>query len=275
MWIDEAEINIGDSLITTLAAGIERADCVLAFISSNSASSAWVTKELEIAMTAEIVGRRLRVMPILLDRCEVPFFLIDKLYADFRDPDRLADEEQKLVRSVLTFDKASLTRPQPAALPTTHLDSNDDGDRVGVRVVDQTRGYRGYRVARMLRISGFAGFIASAFVFLIVYVGRVRLPIMFGVVSALTGLTGALYFIASFHFESAFDRDKRLLLEIERIGGYNLPFGKTWQAQHSAGSHNPTYLKGLYFETGATGVFYLLAAAMVVLVASLVASGAP
>ncbi len=127
----------------------------------------------------------------------------------------------------------------------------------------------------MLRISGFSGFIAAAFVFLVVYVGRVRLPIMFVIVGALTGLTGALYFIASFQFESAFDRDKRLLLEIERIGGYNLPFGKTWQAQRRAGSHNPTYVKGLYIETCATASFYLLATAMVVLVASLVASGAP
>lgn len=86
VWIDEAEINIGDSLQSKIAEAIEETDYVAAVISHNSIQSSWVQRELQMAMSRELEDRAVRVLPILIEPCELPPFLRDKLYADFSDP---------------------------------------------------------------------------------------------------------------------------------------------------------------------------------------------
>ena len=100
VWIDEAELNIGDSLIEKIAAGIKKMRFVAAVISTNSIGSAWVQKELNLAMSKEIAGRKVTVLPLLIENCEVPAFLADKLYADFRDPSNFEGEYERLLRAI-------------------------------------------------------------------------------------------------------------------------------------------------------------------------------
>lgn len=82
-WVDAFEILPGDSLIQKIEDGINQSDYLGAVISHNSADSEWVRRELRAAISDEIASRRIRVVPILLHKCEVPTFLRDKLYADF------------------------------------------------------------------------------------------------------------------------------------------------------------------------------------------------
>ena len=84
VWIDEAEINVGDSLIEKISDGLEQVDFVAAILSEASLDSAWVQKELEIASSREIEEKRVVVMPLLLGDVELPRFLKGKFYADFR-----------------------------------------------------------------------------------------------------------------------------------------------------------------------------------------------
>jgi hypothetical protein len=84
IWIDEAEIKLGDSLLQKISDGINRVDYVGVVLSQASVRSKWVQKEVEIAMNQEIEGRRLKVLPILIEDCEMPPFIAGKLYADFR-----------------------------------------------------------------------------------------------------------------------------------------------------------------------------------------------
>lgn len=84
VWVDNAEIRIGDSLIEKLRSAIDEVDYVIAVLSSNSVESEWVKRELDIAMNQEIESRRLKVMPVLRDDVDFPWFLKGKLYADFR-----------------------------------------------------------------------------------------------------------------------------------------------------------------------------------------------
>ncbi len=86
VWLDEAELKVGDSLIQKISEAIEKTDYVVAVLSHNSVSSPWVKKELAIAMTQEINGRKVKVLPLLLENCRIPAFLKDKLYADFSNP---------------------------------------------------------------------------------------------------------------------------------------------------------------------------------------------
>jgi TIR domain len=85
VWLDEIHLGIGDSIIGKIADAIEAVDYVAAVISKNSVRSQWVQKELSIAMSKEISGKRVVVLPILLDDCKMPTHLQDKLYVDFRD----------------------------------------------------------------------------------------------------------------------------------------------------------------------------------------------
>jgi len=100
VWLDEAEINIGDSLIDKIAEGIKEMKFVAAIISKNSAGSSWVQKELSIAMSKEVAGRKVTVLPLVIDDCEVPASLSDKLYADFKNPDDFEASYSQLLRAI-------------------------------------------------------------------------------------------------------------------------------------------------------------------------------
>lgn len=100
VWLDEAEINIGDSLIDKIAEGIKEMKFVAAIISNNSVKSSWVQKEISIAMTKEVAGRKVTVLPLVIDDCELPPSLSDKLYADFTNPDNFEASYEKLLRAI-------------------------------------------------------------------------------------------------------------------------------------------------------------------------------
>ena len=100
VWLDEAELNIGDSLIEKISDGIQKMEYVAAIISTNSIESSWVQKEISLAMSKEIAGRRVTVLPILIEKCTVPVALADKLYADFTAPENFEIEYSKILCAV-------------------------------------------------------------------------------------------------------------------------------------------------------------------------------
>jgi TIR domain len=75
VWIDEAEILIGDSLIEKIGEALEAVDDVLAILSSHSIGSKWVRQDLDIAIDREINGRKVVVLPALIEDVELPVFL--------------------------------------------------------------------------------------------------------------------------------------------------------------------------------------------------------
>ncbi|MGA2239366.1 MAG: toll/interleukin-1 receptor domain-containing protein [Candidatus Bathyarchaeia archaeon] len=82
VWLDEAEMLPGDSLIRKLEEGIKQMDYLAVILSPNSVRSGWVKREVEIALTEEIKGKRVKVIPILYRRCRLPGFVSSKVYAD-------------------------------------------------------------------------------------------------------------------------------------------------------------------------------------------------
>jgi hypothetical protein len=108
VWIDEAEINIGDSLIGKIRNGLESVDYVAAILSKASIESEWVKKELEIASNREIKEKRIIVLPILIENVKLPGFLEGKLYGDFSDPNDYSEKLNLLLRSF--GDSESITK---------------------------------------------------------------------------------------------------------------------------------------------------------------------
>ncbi|MDO8446427.1 MAG: toll/interleukin-1 receptor domain-containing protein [Deltaproteobacteria bacterium] len=97
VWIDEAEINIGDSLIEKIRDGLDRVDYVAALLSKISINSQWVQKELDITSNREIDEKRVIALPLLLEDVELPGFLKGKLYGDFRKEDQYDETLHKLL----------------------------------------------------------------------------------------------------------------------------------------------------------------------------------
>ena len=97
VWLDEAELGPGDSVIEKIGEAIDATDFLGVLLSRHSVQSEWVRREVEIALTEEIAGRIVKVVPILVGDCEIPPFLRARIYADFREP---ANYELQLSRLI-------------------------------------------------------------------------------------------------------------------------------------------------------------------------------
>lgn len=100
VWLDEAEIKVGDSLIKKISSGIYEMDYLGAILSPDSVMSAWVQEELEQALHIQISEAYVKVLPILLRDCAMPGFLLDKVYVDFRDEDKYQESLKKLLDGI-------------------------------------------------------------------------------------------------------------------------------------------------------------------------------
>jgi hypothetical protein len=84
VWKDKWKTTTGDSFVKEIQAGIEGASFFCIVLSVNSLESEWVTEELRLAVAEESKGGEIAILPILIDDCEIPTSLKDRLYADFR-----------------------------------------------------------------------------------------------------------------------------------------------------------------------------------------------
>lgn len=84
VWMDRWELSIGDSLIDKVQEAADGASALLVIMSKASIASEWCKKELSAGFLRELEEKRVVVMPILLEDCEIPLFARGKLYADFR-----------------------------------------------------------------------------------------------------------------------------------------------------------------------------------------------
>ena len=100
VWLDEAEIKVGDSLIRKISSGVYEMDYLGVVLSPDSVTSPWVQEELEQALHIQISESYVKVLPILLRDCEMPGFLLDRVYADFRDEDNYREALEKVLDSI-------------------------------------------------------------------------------------------------------------------------------------------------------------------------------
>ncbi len=87
LWIDKLEMRPGTSLIRTITEAISDAPYVAVMLSAEALQSTWVEEELKQAMSHEFHTEQTKVIPCLLEDCEVPLLLKDKLRCDFRKDD--------------------------------------------------------------------------------------------------------------------------------------------------------------------------------------------
>ena len=84
VWLDRWEMHVEESLITKIQQAITDASALLVILSPDSVDSEWCKKELNSGLIRELEERRIIILPILVRECNIPLFLREKMYADFR-----------------------------------------------------------------------------------------------------------------------------------------------------------------------------------------------
>lgn len=85
VWVDTWELNVGDSILNRVQDAIEESSALLVILSKSSVESEWCKKELSAGLMRELDEKRVVVLPVLVEDCEIPVFLREKMYADLRN----------------------------------------------------------------------------------------------------------------------------------------------------------------------------------------------
>lgn len=117
-WLDQWEMKPGDSLVDNIfEEGLKDARAVIAWVLSKvSVQKPWVREELNTSVVNRI-SRGTRLIPVVIDDCEVPESLRSTLWQKVDD---LADYDQSLQRILSAIfdvdDKPNIGQP-PARSP--------------------------------------------------------------------------------------------------------------------------------------------------------------
>jgi hypothetical protein len=94
-WLDRWEMLPGDSLVDKIfEEGLKEAQAVVIVLSQFSVSKPWVSEELNASMVARI-SKGTRIIPVVIDNCDVPEALKSTLWERIED---LANFEEPLRR---------------------------------------------------------------------------------------------------------------------------------------------------------------------------------
>jgi len=80
--IGDWDFRVGDSLIERISTGINRAGYLIVMLSPVSVGSNWVQRELQVAIDAELSHKSIKVLPVILEPCEIPAFLRGKVWIE-------------------------------------------------------------------------------------------------------------------------------------------------------------------------------------------------
>ncbi len=84
-FLDEWELEPGDSLHGVIGEGLERSTYVGVVLSPDSIASRWCQDELREALAREKESGQKILIPLVLRDVKIPIFLLDRLYLDFRE----------------------------------------------------------------------------------------------------------------------------------------------------------------------------------------------
>ena len=83
VWVDDVKLHIGDSIPEKVHDAIQGSHFVVAVLSRISVCRPWVREELRAAVAASVEKGERFVLPCVIEACDVPSYLRDKVYADF------------------------------------------------------------------------------------------------------------------------------------------------------------------------------------------------
>jgi hypothetical protein len=84
VWFSEWELRPGDSIADRIEEGLSASDILLVLLSPRSVSSRWVEHELSTALSRELKSRAITIVPVLIEDCQIPLALADRVHLDLR-----------------------------------------------------------------------------------------------------------------------------------------------------------------------------------------------
>ena len=84
-WLADKEIYAGDKLLPKIEEGLRTSGYFLAIVSKPWLESDWTKKELEMALKRQEKGLWPNIIPILIEDVELPNYIKDRKYVDFRN----------------------------------------------------------------------------------------------------------------------------------------------------------------------------------------------
>lgn len=94
VFVDRWHISIGDNLRKELEREIKEADFICCILSKSSSDiinkedeNRWFYEEYQLTLKRESAENRTILLPIVIEPCEIPFELQDRLFANFVDKD--------------------------------------------------------------------------------------------------------------------------------------------------------------------------------------------
>ncbi|PWV56277.1 toll/interleukin-1 receptor domain-containing protein [Chitinophaga sp. S165] len=96
VWLDKDEIRPGDLFVEALENGLETSKTVVIVITPESVNSGWVRRERARALSLA-TSEGVQLIPILFGNVELPGFLADLQYIDFRDLSKYAVNINRLI----------------------------------------------------------------------------------------------------------------------------------------------------------------------------------
>jgi hypothetical protein len=104
IWRDSKDIRIGGNILKSIYEGIKNTSHFCCIISLSSIKSAWVEEELSYAKIRQLGDTSLEIVPILIDKVEIPDFLKAYRCAHLEDRD-LSEENPEFSILLKTFGK--------------------------------------------------------------------------------------------------------------------------------------------------------------------------
>ncbi|MEO0569076.1 MAG: toll/interleukin-1 receptor domain-containing protein [Pseudomonadota bacterium] len=114
-WIDEAEINVGQSIVDAVDKALGNCKVFMLFLSEDSINKSWVKKEWNATLMRKLSGADILFIPALIDSVQTPALLSDLKYADFSEG--YGDAIDAVIQAIqrhfisLEFDKSGSNGP--------------------------------------------------------------------------------------------------------------------------------------------------------------------
>ena len=106
-WIDDEEIPFGGDITSYIDEGLDSSDVLMAFLSNESIKNHWVKTEWQTKFFEQVKTNQISVIPILLEKCELPTLLKNRRYVDFSIDSDYETNLSKLLRQLKQMDSNS------------------------------------------------------------------------------------------------------------------------------------------------------------------------
>lgn len=121
VWVDEFAISVGDNLIKKINEGLAKCDYLIVIMSNAYFESSWTRHEFSVFAAREMAGKTNPILPVLIEACDIPAFLQDRVYLDFRTSFEAAF--QKLVLFFTGEEERKTTSTELAHIAQNQSDS--------------------------------------------------------------------------------------------------------------------------------------------------------